>query len=174
MAATAIVISSREETIIVDKHGDPVPPPAASETWTTVDRSEPARYTARITPAQHFCDLLVAIEENDTNYDERETLVAEAFYNAKVLGYKAGVRFDPAEPAWPTFVIDLPGVGEVSWHCPAFKGAYTGYTTEEKYKRARAFCSAISPTVPVVTYQHPDGTSFQVCETDTLDAVMDY
>jgi hypothetical protein len=78
--------------------------------------------------------------END--YDKREIIVAFAVALAKLLGYKAGVRFDSSSDEarkWPVFCIDLPEVGEVSWHSPAYEKAYDGYSTEEKYRRCHEF-----------------------------------
>ena len=37
------------------------------------------------------------------------------------MGYQPGVRFDPSSPVWPVWCIDLPLVGEVSWHSPDYK-----------------------------------------------------
>ena len=88
-----------------------------------------------------FSILLAEIEENETNYAQRERLVYQAFAMASQLGYKCGVRFDPTDnPPWPVFCIHLPnGIGEVSWHCPPYKVEFSGYDTEEKYKRCRRY-----------------------------------
>jgi hypothetical protein len=89
--------------------------------------------------------LLRAIERYDTDYDVRYGFVIEALAVAQRLGYPAGVRFDPQEPAWPVAVIELPrrggAPGQVSWHLPQHQVAYDGHTTAEKYDRCRAFCA---------------------------------
>ncbi len=107
------------------------------------EQSRITRYTSKyqilVLGVPNLCNALTQIEENETNYAEREKLVWEALVIAKHLGYKAGVRFDPAEPTWPVVAIELPGVGEVSWHCPAYDAAYTGYSVAEKYARTKAF-----------------------------------
>jgi hypothetical protein len=78
---------------------------------------------------------LKSIEENDTNYGKRYTLVISAMHYAGELGYPNYIRFDPEAPGWPVFCIMLPGAGEVSWHMPSTQKEYTGYTNEEKYAR---------------------------------------
>ncbi len=89
-------------------------------------------------------EILEDIEAHESQYAEREILVAMAVGIAKVLGYKAGVRFDTSSDEaqkWPVWCIELPGIGEVSWHSPAYEGIYDGYSTEEKYRRCREFIS---------------------------------
>ena len=86
--------------------------------------------------------ILKTIELVDTDYDKREILVGLAIVIAKILGYKAGVRFDSSSEEgrkWPVWCIELPGAGEVSWHSPVYERTYDGYTTEEKYRRCREF-----------------------------------
>lgn len=54
----------------------------------------------------------------------REFYVVKAVYLAKKIGYKAGIRFDKnGENSynWPVWCIELPNIGEISWHCPSFK-----------------------------------------------------
>ena len=82
---------------------------------------------------QKLQELLLAIE---TNYDERE------IPEAKRLGYAAGIRFDSdAGTDWPVWCINLPEIGEVSWHSPAYKGKYDGYSVTEKYNRCHQYGS---------------------------------
>lgn len=89
-----------------------------------------------------FGVLLAQIEQNETNYAAREGLVYTALGYAAQLGYPCGIRVDPAEPEWPVVCIELPGEGEVSWHCPARKVPFAGYATEEKYARCRRYVAA--------------------------------
>lgn len=88
--------------------------------------------------------LFDAIERNETNYAVREKLVYAALGEAAALGYKVGIRVDvKEEPTWPVVCIMLPGgIGEVSWHCPAYDTPYTGYDTTEKYRRTQAYTKA--------------------------------
>ena len=91
------------------------------------------------TPTE-LAELFVEIEKNETNYAVREPLVYQALATAKRLGYKAGIRVDANELAWPIVCIVLPdAIGEVSWHCPAYDVPYTNYDTVEKYRRAQQY-----------------------------------
>lgn len=83
--------------------------------------------------------LLLEIEQHDTDYDRRYTLVLQAVSVANQLGYPAGFRIDPQEPEWPCAFITLPGVGQISWHCPQFPESWDGHTTAEKYQRIATF-----------------------------------
>lgn len=78
--------------------------------------------------------LLVAIKENDTNYDIRYKLVLKAVAVAAERGFEAGFAIDPTEPDWPVAFIELP-TGQVSWHMPAHPRKWDGHTTEEKFSR---------------------------------------
>lgn len=91
---------------------------------------------------REFKETLLSIRENDVNYDVRLGLVYKAMGLAHQLGYPVGVRVDPVDgPAWPVHCIMLPGIGEISWHCPAFEGKYNGYSVEEKYARIALFAN---------------------------------
>ena len=87
---------------------------------------------------RHLAVLLGDIEQHDTDYDARYTLVFEAVNAAIACGYKAGVRIDPAEPEWPVVYIELP-TGQVSWHMPQHPVEFDGHTTEQKYQRCNQF-----------------------------------
>jgi hypothetical protein len=82
--------------------------------------------------------LLDAIEESDTAYESRYPLVLGALYVATQLGWPAGVRIDPAQPEWPVAYIETPE-GQVSWHLPQHGHEWDGHSTEEKYRRVRAW-----------------------------------
>lgn len=84
-------------------------------------------------------DILREIRANDTNYDERYRLVLIAVSLANQCGYKAGFRLDPEEPEWPVAFLELPGEGQVSWHCPPYPDAYDGHSTDEKYARIERY-----------------------------------
>lgn len=97
--------------------------------------------------AESLSLLFALIEKNETNYGVREGLVYQALAMAKALGYVAGIRVDPKHLDWPIVCITLPNdLGEVSWHCPAYTPPYDGYSTEEKYERARAYVSKYGGT----------------------------
>ncbi len=83
--------------------------------------------------------ILKEIEHNDRNYDVRYGLVLRAVTIAHQLGYAAGLRVDSDNPTWPVAYIELPDVGQVSWHMLQHRRAWDGHTTEEKYQRVRAF-----------------------------------
>ncbi len=90
--------------------------------------------------AESLSLIFALIEKNEMNYSVREGLVYQALATAKALGYAAGIRVDPKDRAWPIVCITLPdGLGEVSWHCPAYTTPYQGYDTKEKYERTRAY-----------------------------------
>lgn len=86
-----------------------------------------------------FCSVLQNVIANDQNYEKRYSLILRLMYLANDLGYNAGWRFDPDEPEWPVAVVDLPGNGQVSWHCPAIKLHYDGHTTKQKIERCTAY-----------------------------------
>lgn len=83
-----------------------------------------------------FKDVLLIIREAEKkqDYDLRNRAIIEAVYMALFIGHDAGVRFDPAEPEWPVFFIELP-TGQVSWHLPQHVKTWDGHSTEEKYAR---------------------------------------
>jgi hypothetical protein len=85
--------------------------------------------------------LLLLIEQNDTEYDARYTLVYQALARATELGIPAGIAIDPNEPEWPVVYIALP-TGQVSWHMPKWAEPYDGHTTPEKYDRIHAYARA--------------------------------
>jgi hypothetical protein len=96
------------------------------------------RGLARRAAIERLVDLLLQIEQNDTNYDIRYGLVFAAVHEALQAGYSAGIALDPAQPDWPLVYIQLP-TGQISWHMPGFPSPYDGHTTEEKYQRIREF-----------------------------------
>lgn len=83
-------------------------------------------------------DLPLRIRQHDTDYDVRYGLVLEAMALAHRVGFKAGFRFDPADPEWPVAYIELP-TGQVSWHLPQHPVVWDRHTTEEKYRRIERF-----------------------------------
>ena len=104
-----------------------------------------------------LCLLLSSINDADTNinllnndktpsqeaidrtYAHRYKLVFQAMGVATKLGYEVGVRVDPQDPEWPVCCIMLPEVGEVSWHMPSHKVAFSGYDGAEKSARVKRF-----------------------------------
>ncbi|CAH6421248.1 Hypothetical protein UVM_LOCUS423 [uncultured virus] len=86
--------------------------------------------------------LLEAIEQNDTNYEVRSTLVFEALAAAFELKLEAGIRIDPScDPSWVVVQIELPvpNGGQISWHVPTVETDYDGHSTAEKYDRIRRY-----------------------------------
>jgi hypothetical protein len=92
---------------------------------------------------KHLAQALVEIEHHDTDYDVRYLLVFRAAALALQAGYAAGIRIDPAEPAWPVVYIELPA-GQVSWHMPQHPVEWDTHDTAEKYRRIRQFVRAAS------------------------------
>jgi len=89
-----------------------------------------------------FCECLRQIVQSDQNYGLRTVLVYKALYLACALGFKCGIRTDENEPNFPVVVIELPGYGEVAWHCQGCDLVYDGHSTEEKFKRIDQFVSS--------------------------------
>lgn len=83
---------------------------------------------------------LVMIRLHDADYDTRYTLVLQAVFLARVLGYQTGFRIDPDNTDWPVAFIELP-TGQVSWHMPQHPMTWDGHSTEEKYDRIKEFIS---------------------------------
>lgn len=82
--------------------------------------------------------ILANIERYDEDYPKRYGLVLAAIDCAQRAGYQAGFRIDPDEPEWPVAYIELP-TGQVSWHMPQHPNPWDGHSTEEKYRRCRAY-----------------------------------
>lgn len=86
-------------------------------------------------------------------YTERNVVVQLAALLARRLGYKVGIKQDPAledAAAWPVLYIDLPDLdhGQVSWHLPArevlfrfpeYDGEWDGHTQLAKNSRLMLF-----------------------------------
>ena len=93
--------------------------------------------------AQACVNLPTALEwiekyDKEQNYERRTIFVYHALALAAHKGFPCGIRFDSDEKEgkkWPVVAIQLPGVGEVAWHCKAYPHAFDGHSTEEKYKR---------------------------------------
>lgn len=85
---------------------------------------------------------LEQIEAHDTDYAKRYDLVWTAVMYARLLGYPAGVRIDPAEPDWPVVHIELP-TGQVTWHMPQHETEWDGHDTAEKYRRCNEFVKVV-------------------------------
>lgn len=90
-------------------------------------------------------NLINASNARDHAYRERNILVVLLARLALSLGQRAGVGYDPKEPAWPVVFIET-SAGQVSWHfspedaalaadLPRYEGRWDGHTTEEKWRR---------------------------------------
>jgi len=107
-----------------------------------------AKAAFRRAELDRLCVTLTAIEraDEDGDYDTRNRLVMEAVTLAQELGFRAGYRIDPDEPAWPVAVIELVmpdgSEAQVSWHLPEHPRRWDGHDTDEKYRRIHAFTSA--------------------------------
>lgn len=88
-----------------------------------------------------FKDMLRIIEMHDRHkaYDLRNAATFHALHYAILLGYPCGVGFDEKEPDWPVVYIDLPNIGQISWHTPGYPGEWDGHTSEMKYERIWTF-----------------------------------
>ena len=87
-----------------------------------------------------LAELLFAIVSTEITYNKRMQLIFLAMSKAMDLGYKVGIRYDDdAGTEWPVCCIDLPEVGEVSWHVEGYDKEYTGYDNEEKEERVKQF-----------------------------------
>lgn len=73
----------------------------------------------------------------DTAYEIRNRSVVRAVSYAQAMGMAAGFKHhdDPEFGEWNIVAyINLP-TGQVSWHLPAYPGAWDGHTTDKKYER---------------------------------------
>ncbi|WP_448872440.1 hypothetical protein [Desulfobulbus propionicus] len=86
---------------------------------------------------------------DDAYFDRNQAVMAMARM-ALQLGYKVGLRVDPAEPDWPVLMIDLP-TGQVGYHLPktevlgewpAYDQDWDGHGLEEKRRRIKKFIIA--------------------------------
>lgn len=82
--------------------------------------------------------------EQKGDYAARNYWVALALVAAQRRHMTTGFAYDDREdPDFDGFriiaYIELPGVGQVSWHLPEYPIPYDGHTTEEKYDRIRQF-----------------------------------
>lgn len=84
-------------------------------------------------------------------YDDRNKAALLAAALATKLGFPAGLQ-DSDDPAWPLLYVELPKVGQASWHLPAelakacsklpkYAGKWDGHTQEEKNARIMKFIS---------------------------------
>ena len=83
---------------------------------------------------------------NDAYFDRNQAVQVMAKL-AGQLGYKVGLRVDPAEPDWPVLMIDLPS-GQVGYHLPreevigdwpAYEKEWDGHSLAEKRNRMERF-----------------------------------
>lgn len=122
----------------------------ASQTPATTSGSTvpPLSTVPEIETRRILAATLAAIEAHDpsigngVSYRERNFYIVSAVAVALDLGLNAGFAVDPATPDWPVAYIDLPHVGQVSWHLPEYIGVYDGHTTAEKYERTAAYVKA--------------------------------
>lgn len=68
----------------------------------------------------------------------RNSLIYQAVGKATLLGYDAGIRFDPNDPEWPVLFIIIPVGSEklqVSWHLYNRAIPYDGESAETYRQR---------------------------------------
>ena len=91
---------------------------------------------------QKLANILIQIEKNETNYDEREVLVYRALILAKKLNYDSGIYNDSLDDSmyYPAFRIYLPDIGEITWSCPLYKG---NHSKKDIYYRTNKYIIAV-------------------------------
>jgi hypothetical protein len=72
-------------------------------------------------------------------YASRNACIVMAVSAAMQLGWPSGFAANPDDPDWPVAYIELPEVGQVSWHLPAYPGTWDRHTVAEKYARVRGW-----------------------------------
>lgn len=79
----------------------------------------------------------------ETTYAYRNNLILQVLGIATATGWKCGIApdlvSDDSENFWVLVYIELPGVGQVSWHLKEYDGAWDGHSTVEKYTRCHQF-----------------------------------
>jgi hypothetical protein len=103
----------------------------------------------RVKPTR-FAELLQSIVDADTDYDQRYGLVLEAVALAYKLGIPAGFGIDRDSGAEMdgyrvVAYIEVPGVGQVSWHMPEHGQPWDGHSTAVKFDRIAAYASEFGP-----------------------------
>ena len=88
--------------------------------------------------------------EISARYARRNTLIWQALALAIDRGIPAGVGYDPADPRPVVVYLELPGVGQVSWHLPAHPYPWDGHSTGGKYQRVAAYLAATTERAPAV------------------------
>lgn len=77
--------------------------------------------------------------DEPAQYAFRNSLVYRALALAAASGMPCGVGPDPKEPDYLVVYIDLPDVGQVSWHVPAYRYGWDGHTHDDKTARINAY-----------------------------------
>jgi hypothetical protein len=125
-----------------------------------MNRDNRVRYHKDPTWAEQMrlASVLYIIRQADEakDYALRNRSVLVALGVAASLGYPAGVRLDPAEPAWPVAFIELP-TGQVSWHLPEHIKPWDSHTVEEKNHRVDQFINVVANRKSAA-YQREDWT----------------
>ena len=87
---------------------------------------------------------LVSLDEQEpVDYEMRNKAIIQLMALCDSQGYKVGIRIDPKEPEWPVVFIELPQVGQISYHLPQHSKPWDGHTTEEKLNRIRRFIAGV-------------------------------
>ena len=87
-------------------------------------------------------------ETVDKAYTERAQVVVALARLARSMGYSVGFGYDAHEPAWPVLFIEVPKIGQMSWHlsqgdrcalAPDIQDdpswVWDGHSTSQKYER---------------------------------------
>lgn len=88
--------------------------------------------------------------EVQERYTQRHRLVMMAAGLAAQLNYPTGFSFDPKWPAFPLLFIELPGVGQVSWHLKSHAFEWDEHTNGEKYARISTFSHGVQNALSVM------------------------
>lgn len=108
---------------------------------SVIHSADPAKFLAGQLVAIDAIDPSNSAEGKDGNelYRIRARMIYTAMALATELGFDCGFSIDPNEPDWPVAYIDLPFVGQVSWHMPKFPHEFDGHNSAEKSHRIRRF-----------------------------------
>jgi hypothetical protein len=91
---------------------------------------------------KQLAKLLKEVNENYENYDRRYIIVLDILIISKKLGYPCGFRHDASEPDWPVVVVDLPMIGQVSWHMPPSNIEYDNSSVDDCKARCSQYANA--------------------------------
>jgi len=89
-----------------------------------------------------FALLLVRIQQNERNLEDRNDLVKQAVAKADAYGLAAGFQADPAHAGGTIATIHLP-TGQVRWLLPGLSLASGDQADPEQSRRIHAYAQAV-------------------------------